>query len=215
MASRPSPFTMMRDALAAGQIDTEGLQTAVPPPLREQLAGWRETTAETAGLPDGALAACLIGYAQLHGAITLELAGRIPPQIQPAALSDLQMALPGDPAGTLGCRFSPFRRHRMRNGAGKPVTEPRRSLPLGAVAVLGMCVVPDRSCTQCPEVVVKPELRQYDGGPWPWQASTRLVTPCPEALSSGRAARCSARWCRNRGRNAGLPDPGPVRSPRR
>ena len=85
-------FTMMRDALAAGEIDAGRLQTATPPPLRHQLAGWRETTGELAGLPDGALVACLIGYAQLHGAITLELVGRIPPQLQPAALFDLQMA---------------------------------------------------------------------------------------------------------------------------
>jgi AcrR family transcriptional regulator len=85
-------FTMMRDALAAGEIDTERLQTATPAPLRQQLADWRETTEEMAGLPDGALLACLIGYAQLHGAITLELVGRIPPQLQPTALFDLQMA---------------------------------------------------------------------------------------------------------------------------
>jgi AcrR family transcriptional regulator len=85
-------FTMMCDALAAGEIDTEKLQTATPAPLRQQLADWRETTQEMTGLPDGALAACLIGYAQLHGAITLELTGRIPPQLQPAALFDLQMA---------------------------------------------------------------------------------------------------------------------------
>ena len=85
-------FTMMRDALAAGEIDTERLQTATPAPLRQQLADWRETTEEMAGLPDGALVACLIGYAQLHGAITLELVGRIPPQLQPTALFDLQMA---------------------------------------------------------------------------------------------------------------------------
>ena len=85
-------FTMMRDALTAGEIDTEKLQTATPAPLRQQLADWRETTEEMAGLPDGALVACLIGYAQLHGAITLELVGRIPPQLQPTALFDLQMA---------------------------------------------------------------------------------------------------------------------------
>ena len=85
-------FTMMRDALAAGEIDAGKLQAATPAPLRQQLAGWREATGEMAGLPDGALVACLIGYAQLHGAITLELVGRIPPQLQPAALFDLQMA---------------------------------------------------------------------------------------------------------------------------
>lgn len=85
-------FTMMRDALAAGEIDAEKLQTATPARLRQQLADWRATSAELADLPDGALAACLIGYSQLHGAITLELAGRIPPQIQPADMFGLQMA---------------------------------------------------------------------------------------------------------------------------
>jgi AcrR family transcriptional regulator len=84
-------FTMMRDALAAGEIDAGRLQTATPASLRQQLAGWRETTGEMAGLPDGALVACLIGYAQLHGAITLELVGRIPPQLESSALFDLQM----------------------------------------------------------------------------------------------------------------------------
>ena len=44
-------FTMMRDALAAGEIDTGKLQTATPAPLRQQLADWRETTQEMAGLP--------------------------------------------------------------------------------------------------------------------------------------------------------------------
>lgn len=85
-------FTMMRDSLAAGEIDAERLQAVMPTHFRQQLAGWRETTEEMAGLPDGALVACLIGYAQLHGAITLELVGRIPPQLQPTALFDLQMA---------------------------------------------------------------------------------------------------------------------------
>src|SRR5579862_1659313 len=33
-------FTMMRDALAAGEIDTGKLQTATPAPLRQQLADW-------------------------------------------------------------------------------------------------------------------------------------------------------------------------------
>jgi AcrR family transcriptional regulator len=48
-------FTMMRDALAAGEIDTERLQIATPAPLREQLGDWRETTEEMAGLPEGDL----------------------------------------------------------------------------------------------------------------------------------------------------------------
>ncbi len=80
-------FMMMRDALAAGEIDTAQLGAATPAPLRQQLADWRETTDETAGLPEGALIACLIGYAQLHGAITLELTGRIPLSSSPPPCS--------------------------------------------------------------------------------------------------------------------------------
>jgi AcrR family transcriptional regulator len=98
-------FTMMRDALTAGEIDTEKLQTATPAPLRQQLADWRETTEEMAGLPDGALVACLIGYAQLHGAITLELVGQVPAQLQPTALFDLQMA---HVSGSLNAPPSPW-----------------------------------------------------------------------------------------------------------
>jgi hypothetical protein len=42
---------------------------------------------------DGALAACMIGFAQLHGAITLELIGHVPPQLTDrSALFDLRMA---------------------------------------------------------------------------------------------------------------------------
>ena len=42
--------------------------------------------------PDGALAACMITYAQLHGAITLELLGHVPPPLADyAALFDLEM----------------------------------------------------------------------------------------------------------------------------
>ncbi len=46
-----------------------------------------------AGLPDGAIAACMIGFAQLHGAITLELIGQTPPQVADRdALFDLRIA---------------------------------------------------------------------------------------------------------------------------
>jgi AcrR family transcriptional regulator len=41
-------FTMMRDALAAGEIDAERLQAATPAPLGQQLADWRETTGQAA-----------------------------------------------------------------------------------------------------------------------------------------------------------------------
>ncbi len=85
-------FALMRDALARSEIDAEGLDPLVPATLRAQLAEWRATTEALAEVPDGVLASCMIGYAQLHGAITLELIGRIPPQLTDrSALFDLQM----------------------------------------------------------------------------------------------------------------------------
>ena len=86
-------FAIMRDAVANGDIDTERIEAATPAPLRGQLAAWREATEGIGDLPDGALAACMIGFAQLHGAITLELIGQLPPQLTDHnALFDLQMA---------------------------------------------------------------------------------------------------------------------------
>lgn len=85
-------FHVMREALASGEIDTQGLEQALPETLHAQLAVWRGSTDALADIPDGALAGCMIGYAQLHGAITLQLIGRIPPQLGDAdALFDLQM----------------------------------------------------------------------------------------------------------------------------
>lgn len=54
-------FASRRDALGAGEIDTNGLEAAISPGLRAQLAEWRDSTAGMAGFPDGALAACMIG----------------------------------------------------------------------------------------------------------------------------------------------------------
>jgi AcrR family transcriptional regulator len=86
-------FAMMRNAVANGDVDTEQIEAATPPALRGQLAAWRDAAKGIGDLPDGALAACMIGYAQLHGAITLELAGHVPPQLTDGnALFDLQMA---------------------------------------------------------------------------------------------------------------------------
>lgn len=86
-------FAMMRDAVAAGDVDSERIAAATPAPLREQLAGWRDAVDGIGDLSDGALAACMIGYSQLHGAITLELAGNVPPQLTDrSALFDMQMA---------------------------------------------------------------------------------------------------------------------------
>jgi AcrR family transcriptional regulator len=86
-------FAMMRDAVTAGAVDTGRIEAAIPAPLRAQLARWREALDGAGDLPDGALAACMVGYSQLHGAITLELAGHLPPQLTDrSALFDLQMA---------------------------------------------------------------------------------------------------------------------------
>jgi AcrR family transcriptional regulator len=86
-------FAMMRNAVANGDVDTERIEAATPEPLRGQLATWRDAMGGAGDLPVGALAACMIGYAQLHGAIILELVGHLPPQLADrGALFELQMA---------------------------------------------------------------------------------------------------------------------------
>lgn len=86
-------FAMMKDAVAGGYVDAGRIEADTPPQLREQLADWRGQTAGLADLPVGALAAAMIGFAELHGAITLELTGHTPPQLtDAAALFDLRMA---------------------------------------------------------------------------------------------------------------------------
>jgi AcrR family transcriptional regulator len=87
-------FAMMRNAVANGDVDTERIEGAMPAPLGEQLASWRDARDGIGDLSDGALAACIFCYSQLHGAITLELVGHLPPHITDcSALFDLQMAL--------------------------------------------------------------------------------------------------------------------------
>ena len=85
-------FSIMRGAVAAGEIDTERIEAATPASLRRQFVTWRDENDGSGHLPDGALAACIITYAQLHGAITLELIGHLPPELADhRALFDLQM----------------------------------------------------------------------------------------------------------------------------
>jgi AcrR family transcriptional regulator len=86
-------FDLMRDALANGDVDVERVEAAAPPALREQLEAWRADAAGIGNLPVGALAACMVGFAQLHGAITLELIGRWPaPLSRSTSLFDFSMA---------------------------------------------------------------------------------------------------------------------------
>ncbi len=82
----------MRAAVAADEIDTERIEAATPASLRRQLATWCDENDGSGDLPDGTLAACMITYAQLHGAITLELLGRVPPALaNHGALFHLEM----------------------------------------------------------------------------------------------------------------------------
>ncbi len=85
-------FSIMRRAVAADEIDTERIEAATAASLRGQLAAWRDGSDGPGDLPDGALAACMITYAQLHGAINLELIAHVPPPIADrSALFDLEM----------------------------------------------------------------------------------------------------------------------------
>ena len=103
-------FSIMRRAVAAGEIDTERIEAAIPTSLRSQLATWRDEDDGGGDLPDGALAACMITYAQLHGAITLELLGHVPPPLADySALFDLEMVH----AYAALCR-QPFAPHQRR-----------------------------------------------------------------------------------------------------
>src|SRR5260370_37032722 len=68
-------FSIMRAAVAEDEIDTERIEAATPASLRRQLATWRDEDDGGGGLPDDALAACMVRYAQLHGALTPEVLG--------------------------------------------------------------------------------------------------------------------------------------------
>src|SRR5260370_7260729 len=71
----------MRAAVAADEIDTERIEAATPASLRRQLATWRDEDDGGGDLPDRALAACMITYPHLHGSITLQLLGHVPPPL--------------------------------------------------------------------------------------------------------------------------------------
>ena len=85
-------FTQMRDCVACGNLDAARIEATTPPGLREQFARWRAESEGIDELSDGALAACMLSYSRLHGAIVLELTGHVPPQLSDReALFDLQM----------------------------------------------------------------------------------------------------------------------------
>jgi AcrR family transcriptional regulator len=85
-------FALMRGCARGGQLDLPRLDTEIPASLRPQFTTWRETAQGIDDLSDGALAACMLCYSRLHGAIALELAGHLPPQLSdPDALFDMQI----------------------------------------------------------------------------------------------------------------------------
>lgn len=85
-------YASMRACVGHGDIDVPRLEEATPPTLRDQFAAWRDAAEGIGDLPDGALAACMLTYSRLHGAIVLELVGHIPPQLTDHdALFDVQM----------------------------------------------------------------------------------------------------------------------------
>jgi hypothetical protein len=86
-------YSIVREAVATNEIDTERIAAAASASLRRQLVTWRDQNEQRGDLPAGALAACMIAYAQLHGAITLELLGHVPPPLADHdALFELEMA---------------------------------------------------------------------------------------------------------------------------
>jgi len=96
-------FASMRNCVRHGDIDVPRLGEAIPPALREQFAAWRGAADGIGDLPDGALAACMLTYSRLHGAIVLELVGHVPPQLTDHdALFDMQMEHTTDSLHPLG-----------------------------------------------------------------------------------------------------------------
>jgi AcrR family transcriptional regulator len=81
-------FRVLLDAVSSGEFNPSNVSGSVPTGLRAKVDQWRlgdpTCPVPPKGLPASAVAACLVAWAQLHGAITLELSGRLPPDLCPA-----------------------------------------------------------------------------------------------------------------------------------
>ncbi len=73
-------FRMMADALAAGAFDLAAAKARLSAPLRAGLTEWAH--ADALPLPPAALSLCMLAWTQLHGAISLELFGHLPPPLR-------------------------------------------------------------------------------------------------------------------------------------
>ncbi|WP_131745232.1 TetR/AcrR family transcriptional regulator [Frankia sp. Cppng1_Ct_nod] len=83
-------FRCMTEAITAGLLDPSHFAVELTPALRDKVEAWREKTNNPIS-PEG-LAACLIVWTQLHGFLSLELFGHLPPVMGDAsALFDQQM----------------------------------------------------------------------------------------------------------------------------
>jgi AcrR family transcriptional regulator len=85
-------LSTIQGTVAAGKIDAERIEAAAPASLCRQLSVWRDQLGGNRDFPVGALAACMIVCRQLHGAITMEVLGHVPPALADrGALFDLEM----------------------------------------------------------------------------------------------------------------------------
>lgn len=83
-------FRCMLDGLARGDLDPRAMEATITPALLKQLEHWRSEIGFD--IPAAALAGCLFAWTQLHGAVSLELFGCLPPHFLPAdELFDQQM----------------------------------------------------------------------------------------------------------------------------
>ena len=83
-------FRCMLEGLEGGVFDPKAMEATITPALLKQLEDWRSEIGFD--LPAAALAGCLFAWTQLHGTVSLELFGCLPPYFLPAdELFDQQM----------------------------------------------------------------------------------------------------------------------------
>jgi AcrR family transcriptional regulator len=70
-------FRCMEEAVRVGKIDTSRFSGQITPLLRAQLEAWREHSEVT--FPTECMLGCLTTWIHLHGFLTLELFGQLPP----------------------------------------------------------------------------------------------------------------------------------------
>jgi AcrR family transcriptional regulator len=78
-------FRCMAEMIAAGLVDPSHLLAELKPVLHAQLADWQRD--EGLDIPPEGLAGCLLVWTQLHGFLSLELFGHLPPVL--GAVDDL------------------------------------------------------------------------------------------------------------------------------